>query len=197
MTPFFLENSLIVVAVLVPVTIAFLILKCYIHMKTVTDAEKPDRLNESPPTEPKRLSCVVRRLYRTLVFPLSVGFLLVLLLSCNIQNLRFLNARTPTLPSILGSVSKLLTLLIISSVFSSEILFKKGESIGLNEAKGRYIPLFLLRSTLISVLIFLGALFEFNTLLYFIVGVQTLYFLMVTFGRPYKRVFENIQVILL
>ena len=111
--------------------------------------------------------------------------------------MRFLNARTPTLPSILGSVSKLLTLLIISSVFSSELLFKKGESIGLNEAKGRYIPLFLLRSTLISVLIFLGALFEFNTLLYFIVGVQTLYFLMVTFGRPYKRVFENIQVILL
>ena len=42
MTPFFLENSLIVVAVLLPVTIAFLILKCYIHMKAVTDAEKPD-----------------------------------------------------------------------------------------------------------------------------------------------------------
>ena len=197
LTPFFLENSLIVVALLIPVTIAFLILKCYLRTKAVTDAEQPDRPDENPPTEPTRLGCVVRWLYRTLVFPLSAGFMLVLLLSCNIQDLRFFNARTPTLPSILGSVSKLLTLLIISGVFSSEILFKKDESIGLTEAKSRYIPLFLLRSTFISVLIFLGALFGFDTLLYFIVGVQTLYFLMVTFGRPYKKVFENIGVILL
>ena len=124
LTPFFLENSLIVVAVLIPATVAFLILKCYIHTKTVTGAEQPNRLDENPPTELKRLGCIVRALYRMLLFPLSAGFMLVLSLSCNIQALRFTNTRTPTFPIILNSVSKLVFLILIG-VFSSEIIYKK------------------------------------------------------------------------
>ena len=70
----------------------------------------------------------------------------------------------------------------------------------MNEAKSRYIPLFMLRSTLISTLMFLGVRLGYNTLIYWIVGIQGLYFLIVTFGRPYKMKcgkFDNIGVILL
>ena len=125
--------------------------------------------------------------------------MLVLLLSCNIQDLRFTNTRAPNFPSILNSVSKLAVLIFIG-VFSSEIIYKKDELIGLNEAKGRYIPLFMLRSIIISILIFLGVRLGYDTLIYWIVGVQGLSFLIVPFGRQYKMKcgkFDNIGVILL
>ena len=189
LTPFFLENSLIIVAVLVPVTVAFILLKRSLFYKTIviTDVERPDRLDENPPKELIRLACIVRALYRMLIFPLSAGFMLVLMLSCHIQSMSFLNSRSPTFPIILSSVAKLLVMLILSNVCSTEIFAKKSEFSELVGAKGWYIPLFLLRSLLISVLIFLGALFGFDTFLYWIIGIQTFYFMMVTFGRPYRK----------
>ena len=39
MTPYFLENSLVVLAVLMPVALVFLVLKGYIHKKTVETVE--------------------------------------------------------------------------------------------------------------------------------------------------------------
>ena len=199
MTPFFLENSLIVVAILAPAMLIFLLLKGCRH-NNITEAAPHDRKEMNPPTHLARRRYIATMLYRMLVFPLSGGFMLVLMLSCNVQGMTFLNSREPTFPSLLSSVAKFFTMLILSNVFFAESIYKTDDYIGLTEAKGRYIPLFLLRSLLITTLIFWGAVNDFDNLIFWIVGVQGFYFLIVTFGRPYKMKcgkFDNIGVILL
>ena len=86
MTPFFLENILILFVVLIPVTAIFILCKYYLHKKTIeiTDVEKPDRLAENTPTVLIRLSCIIKVLYRMLIFPISAGFMLVLMISCHV-----------------------------------------------------------------------------------------------------------------
>ena len=202
MTPFFLENSLIVVAVLMPAMLILLLFKDCRHNKTtdITEAAPHDGKSENPPTHLARRRYIATMLYRMIVFPLSGGFMLVLMLSCNVQGMTFLNSREPTFPSLLSSVAKFFTMLILSNVFFAESIYKTDDKIGLTEAKGRYIPLFLLRSLLITTLIFWGAVNDFDNLIFWIVGVQGLYFLIVVFGRPYKMKFDkvgNIGVILL
>lgn len=137
-----------------------------------------------------------------LVFPLSAGFMLVLMLSCQIE-ITFVSTRVPTFPTILSSISILLSSLILANVCSTELIVKKSELSGLTGAEGWYIPLFLIRSILIENLILLGSILKNDSFIYYVVGIQGFYFVTVIFGGPYKKYrkkvnkLDNIGVILI
>ena len=109
----------------------------------------------------------------------------------------FLNSRAPTFPSILSSVSIFLVMLILSNVCSAELIINGSDLSGLTTAKKWYIPLFLMRSLLMSVFFSLKITLNCETLIYVIVVLQGTYFLFIMFGKSYQRALDNIGIVML
>jgi hypothetical protein len=54
-----------------------------------------------------------------IVFPVSVGFLIVLMLAAHVQSVKFQNLREPELPYILNLIALPLSFLVVSNVCAS------------------------------------------------------------------------------
>lgn len=90
----------------------------------------------------------------------------------------------------------LLIWLILSNICSAEMFNISPQLTGFKDAKCWYIPLFIVRSLFLAVMANLGITQQYDILLYGIILLQSIYLLVLIFIRAYKRVIDNVGVII-
>jgi hypothetical protein len=137
------------------------------------------------------------------LFPVVAGLYYALAVSGFINNLRLAPPSQSYLFAGTNSLSLLLSLLAIATVFSIELLGLQGKGqeqsylpfSGLRDAKKWYIPLFLLKLILTAGIIELGIAGSFDSLVFVLFGLELCYFLLLILSRPYLLVLHNIGAI--
>ena len=93
---------------------------------------------------------IISHLYRIILFPIAIGFMVVLMISVFVDTLGLEQiGDNSVIPSFINSLMTLVAVLIVSSVCAAE--FNAGDSndncaAGLSDAKPWYVRLFILRS---------------------------------------------------
>lgn len=92
---------------------------------------------------------IISHLYRIILFPIAIGFMVVLMISVFVDTLGLEQiGDNSVIPSFINSLMTLVAVLIVSSVCAAEFNADSNENfaVGLSDAKPWYVRLFILRS---------------------------------------------------
>lgn len=139
-------------------------------------------------------------LYRMVIFPFSAAFLCVLSLAS------FLHSYQPSTyegdstqaESVMNSAGMLFALSVMAGVAFIEA--KNGDAFkdyrGAEDAKAWYVPCFLGRCLLVSLLMQAGIAFSIGHLPYWVLALEVVYLLLLLCVRPYESVLNNVGALL-
>ena len=113
--------------------------------------------------------------------------MIVFCLSAYLNNCRILTGLTRTTMA-LNSVALLLVWMIISTALAGEIfrLFPYGGPSQHPRMKAWYIPFYIFKLTVLSLLYSLQIQFKFSYIIEILLGIQVFFVLLLVLGRPYK-----------
>lgn len=155
-------------------------------------------------TKFNKIKEVQRIVYNLLLFPVGAGFFLVLNISSFISNM-LRSSSGGNFKDAWNSVSLLFAFFCIGMVLKAELLPSTSDEDnqesqatlgGFKDAKRWYIPFFLVKLTVLVLLIEIGISYSFSLNSYIIAAQSLLYLLILICGQPYLRCFDNLRVIL-
>ena len=123
--------------------------------------------------------------------------MIVFCLSAYLNNCRILTGLTRTTMA-LNSVALLLVWMIISTALAGEIfrLFPYGGPSQHSKMKAWYIPFYIFKLTVLSLLYSLQIQFRFSYILEILLGIQVFFVLLLVLGKPYRSAFMAIGAII-
>jgi uncharacterized membrane protein len=192
-TDHFLEDTLFVVLALFVIGVAWLLAYLINHW-----CQRRDRVESRGGSS--RAETALKMIYMLLFFPAVAGFFCIIAISAYVNNLRVSNIEGQ-FSFVSDSAALFLSWFILAAVTAFECTgLRDQESTiqlkGLSGAKKWYIPLFLFRLIVVTLLMQAGIALSFDLLIYPIAIVMILYLSFIVAFRPYSSVIETIGLIL-
>ena len=141
----------------------------------------------------------IKLVYRSLIFPVTIGFITSLTLAGYISNLR-LTDRESVLPRSVNSLYYQVVVFLAAAIFVIEVFIEDRDNFYNQPGVSKwYTPCLLFRSFAMNMIIRKGISYSFtSSSLFTAMGVQLVYILVLLFViRPYRSVFSWVAVILL
>lgn len=135
----------------------------------------------------------IKILYSFLIFPVTAGFFMILSIAVFINSLR-LNQDENIFPLFLNSTFILLVLVMFGVIFSIEIFLTIPLG-GEKDVKFWYIPFFLFKITFLTLLIEIGIVHSFSSVVYMILILFISCLVILIVFRPYLGIMDTIGII--
>ena len=211
MTPYFLEDTAVVLAIVLAFVLVWMAMWLYHHYQTATRESTGIKTTLSEAQFFAKLRELMGRLYQVFLFPFAAGFMIIFMVSVYVDTsgLGREMGYDSAIPLMVNAPLMLVGVLVFAVIFAIEFVDLRGldngqygvdhgqHLQGMKEAKPWYIRLFMVRSFAMVILITVGVTVGYRLLIYVMVGLQLSYLVAMLKLRPYYRAIDNIGVVAL